>query len=323
MSAINILDPFAKVIDRNDFETTYQFLEKIGRVCYKSEDRITEDSAEKFVKMLVENKHFSVLEHERINLYFKGIDYEYYCVETLAEKYKFSYLEPIKSAVGITLGAVFSAPLRTFLEMQENYDLTSAFRKFLGSKFPALFSYNKIFDGFDYPEIYLLSREAILKDPKLVQLAGKLINHTIHFQCDRGVSHEIVRHRLEHYSQESTRYCNYSQSKFGNSISFIRPVFWKEDSVNYHRWLRNCADSCDDYFFEIKNGAKPEEARLVLNQSLKTEIIMTATEENWQHVIDVRYKGKTGNPHPQMLQLMEMAAPILNEKSEGRINIDL
>lgn len=323
MSAeINIVEPFVKLIKREDFETPLQFIEKIGRVCYKSEDRITEDSAEKFVTMLKENGHLSVLEHERINLYFKGIDYEYYGTETLAEKYKFSYLKPIKSATGITLGAVFSAPLRTFLEMQGNDDLTSAFRKFLGSKFPTLFSYNKTFDKNDYPEIYLLSREEILKDHTLVQLAGELINHTLHFRTNRAVTHDLVRHRPVSYSMESTRYCKYSKEKFGGGPSFIRPYFWNEDDPRYQRWYKSCQNCAEDYLAEIEMGAKPEDAMLLLNHSLKAEIVVTATENMWQHIVDVRWKEKTGKPRPQMLQIMEMAAPILEKESEGRINVE-
>ena len=95
--------------------------------------------------------------------------------------------------------------------------------------------------------------------------------------CDRGVSHELVRHRLASYSQESTRYCNYSKGKFGNELVFIRPCFWPDDSLQYHLWRSAMSTAEGVYMYLLENGAKPEEARSVPPNSLKTEVAVSYT----------------------------------------------
>jgi len=125
---------------------------------------------------------------------------------------------------------------------------------------------------------------------------------TVRFICDRGVTHEIVRHRIAAYSQESTRYCNYSADKFGNEITVIRPLFWEAGTPNYMQWKFACEGAEKNYFALLEAGAKPQEARSVLPNSLKTEIVMTANLREWQHVFTLRCSNKA---HPQMQQLMK------------------
>lgn len=124
---------------------------------------------------------------------------------------------------------------------------------------------------------------------------------TIRFICDRGVSHELVRHRIAAYSQESTRYCNYSQDKFGAEITVIRPPFWTEGDRSYLIWKGLCEVAENAYNALIENGATPQEARSVLPNSLKTEVVMTANLREWRHVLELRC-SKTA--HPQIRQLM-------------------
>ena len=129
------------------------------------------------------------------------------------------------------------------------------------------------------------------------------ISITVRAICDRGVTHEIVRHRIASYSQESTRYCNYTQDKFSNEITVIRPVFWKVDSQEYRLWeegMRACEKS---YFELIEAGAKPQEARSVLPNSLKTEIVMTMNFREWRHFFKLRCSVAA---HPQMQQVANM-----------------
>ena len=117
--------------------------------------------------------------------------------------------------------------------------------------------------------------------------------------CDRGVSHEIVRHRIASYSQESTRYCNYSQDKFGNELTFIRPCFWTEDSDAYQVWKSSMEAVERDYFRLLELGATPQEARSVLPNSLKTEIVVTMNLREWRHFFRLRTSAAA---HPQMRQ---------------------
>ncbi len=129
------------------------------------------------------------------------------------------------------------------------------------------------------------------------------INVTVIFICDRGVSHEIVRHRIASYSQESTRYCNYSKNKFGKELTFIKPCFWEEDSEEYKIWYDNMKNIENSYFKLLESGAKPEQARSVLPNSLKTEIAMTTNLREWRHFLKLRTSEKS---HPQMREVANM-----------------
>lgn len=123
---------------------------------------------------------------------------------------------------------------------------------------------------------------------------------TVKFICDRGVSHEIVRHRMASYCQESTRYCNYGKGKFGEEITVIEPCFWPEGSDLYWSWKNACLISEQCYFSLLKSGATPQEARSVLPNSLKTEVVMTANIREWRHFLKLRCSPAA---HPQMREV--------------------
>ena len=134
---------------------------------------------------------------------------------------------------------------------------------------------------------------------------------TVRVICDRGVTHEIVRHRIASYSQESTRYCNYSDNKFGKEISVIAPCFWnsgsQEDKEKYEVWRKMMEGAEKAYMKIIELGGSPQEARSVLPNSLKTEIVITMNLREWRHF----FKLRTSNAaHPQM---QEIAKPLLDE----------
>ena len=134
---------------------------------------------------------------------------------------------------------------------------------------------------------------------------------SIRFICDRGVSHELVRHRLASFAQESTRYCNYSKDKFGNELTFIRPFFWDENSFEYSRWLEVCKKAEDEYCRLMSQpGCTPQEARSILPNSIKTEVVMTTNYREWRHFFKLRAARATGPAHPQMEQITR---PLLEE----------
>lgn len=134
---------------------------------------------------------------------------------------------------------------------------------------------------------------------------------SIRFICDRGVSHELVRHRLASFAQESTRYCNYSQDKFGNELTFIKPLFWEEDSFEYSRWLEVCKKAEDEYCRLMSQpGCTPQEARSILPNSIKTEVVMSTNYREWRHFFKLRAARATGPAHPQM---EELTIPLLEE----------
>lgn len=133
---------------------------------------------------------------------------------------------------------------------------------------------------------------------------------TVKIVCDRGVTHEIVRHRIASYSQESTRYCNYQNDKFGSELTFIKPVFWTEDSEQYIIWYNMMQEIEDKYMYLICHGASPQEARSILPNSLKTEIIVTMNLREWRHFLKLRTSEAA---HPQM---QEIARAILTKFKE-------
>lgn len=171
-----------------------------------------------------------------------------------------------------------------------------------------------------------------------------MLEHTtmkVRFTVDRGVSHELVRHRLCSFAQESTRYCNYSKNKFGNEITVIEPCFYdsipeKEKELcrralhdpfdveanefilngitdlhrRYARWYDDCLTSERDYIMMLELGATPQEARSVLPHSLKTEVVVCTNMREWRNIFKLRAAGEHGTPHPQMLEVM---VPLLNE----------
>lgn len=176
-------------------------IEKAGRVCYKSEDRITEDSAIRFVKNILNRGHESVIEH---------------------------------------------------------------------------------------------------------------ISVTARFICDRGVTHEIVRHRIASYSQESTRYVNYGNEK--NELTFIKPCFWEENSSNLSIWKASMKAVEQDYLTLLELGSTPQEARSVLPNSTKTEIVVTMNLREWRHFFKLRTSKAA---HPQMREV----ANILLDDFKSKISV--
>lgn len=196
---MRIINPSFEIIGNINPQEILKNIESYGRVCYKSEGKITDDSAAPFIQRILKNGHESVIEHEKI---------------------------------------------------------------------------------------------------------------TVKFICDRGVTHEIVRHRIASYSQESTRYCNYTKDKFGNELTFIKPVFWSDDSKEYEIWTNQMKEIEDNYIKLINNGATPEQARSILPNSLKTEIVVTMNLREWRHFFKLRTASRA---HPQM---REISIPLFNKMCE-------
>ena len=158
--------------------------------------------------------------------------------------------------------------------------------KITGKVDDAIFFFKRtIFRDKDKPHLSVIEHESV----------------TVRFVCDRGISHEIVRHRLASFTQESTRYCNYSNDKFGNSISVINPAEtfnWSTDKELV--WMKGCEKAAETYFELIKMGCKPQEARSVLPNSLKTELVVTMNFREWLHFFKMRDDIAA---HPQMREL--------------------
>ena len=153
---------------------------------------------------------------------------------------------------------------------------------------------------------------------------GAMLEHayvSLRITCDRGISHEIVRHRVASYAQESTRYCNYSKEKFGNQITYIDPVpgFMLENKAYSMEqldaimttWMNACEDAERHYLRLIELGCTPQMARGVLNNATKTEIVVTMNIREWRHFISLRTSAAA---HPQMREIAQEVLRIFREK---------
>lgn len=287
---MRLIKPYSEIWEQlAGLEGVYKQIERAGRVCYKSEDKITEDSAKPFVdNRLIKSGHYAMLEHGTVYLKRDSTkeDNPEWAERYLLSPYsRISYGEGSHRINGVLHNTVYvTTNYRVIIEQGWLDDL------------------QYICEPTEYHERRV----------------------TVHFVCDRGVSHEFVRHRVMSFAQESTRYCNYSKDKFNNELTFIQPC-WSDDERlklygSYHTVIRdkspesifiaNLNNTEKDYLDLIKLGWKPQEARAVLPNSLKTELIVTGFVSDWNHFFDLRARGITGAPH---LQAKELAEPLMGE----------
>ena len=274
--SFQIIKPTGYTID-----DIYKSIELVGRVSHKSEDRITEDSAKTFVERMMKMKHLSTCEFGTIYL------------KVPAGKHKFLDNDYFNECNDIK-DSFYSNPY-TKIHGQEGYHYIST-------------NYRVLLENF--------SKEFI---PELLQyLCEPTEFHSkrvcVRFICDRGISHELVRHRTFSFMQESSRYCNYSLGKFNNELTFIKPCFLDDNKLalygSYHTVVRDKSPESIfiaglnnaemDYIDLIKLGWKPEQARAVLPNAIKTELFMCGFIEDWKKFFLLRTPT---NAHPQMREL--------------------
>ena len=276
-------------------------IEKAGRTCYKSDSDMTEDTARRFYNNLVDRRHFAMLEH--VNFCFQVESYLY------EEIYGYKFLNySVEELEDGTMRFLISGNLRALNETQEDALLQPLF-----DIDPALVYCDTFSNKYCKHPAKVVNIDEIDDIQEHAYKAHKYF--TFHFICDRGVSHEIVRHRPASYAQESTRYCNYSKDKFGNEITFIKPANfdnWSETDKSNFKVSLDVAEK--GYLCLIKNGLTPQQARAVLPNALKTEVIMTANCVEFHHFFDLRSRGVTGAPHPDMKVVADMALSLYESK---------
>ena len=304
-----IIDAEVKVLKESD---PFKKIELAGRTCYKSEENITEGSARKFVKGMMERKHVAMLEHATFVFQVDPDIFGKFCVQYSRPKnlgsnhaflnhtYNDEDPENVRCLISGNLRAINESCSAPLIYALYKYDEDLVYPEHKAFLTRSLESSENLFGG----KINILSEEDIADLTYEERLCHEY--HSIKFVVDRGVSHEIVRHRPASFAQESTRYCNYSKDKFGNSITVIRPLFFKEDSVEMAAWESAMHSVEKSYFSLLEMGCTPQQARTVLPNSLKTEIIMTANVAEWKHFLNLRSRGITGAPHPQMKEVADM-----------------
>lgn len=295
---MRLIKPSFEIIEQQaGLEGMYKQIELAGRTCYKSEDKITEDSAKGFVERMIKSGHGAMLEHGTVYLL---IPYEE-AIDTIGDDWvheQYSY-----------------NPYSVVAVYGNNYYITTNFRVLVE---------NNWMDDLKYicePTKYHEKRV------------------TVRFICDRGVSHEYVRHRVFSFAQESTRYCNYSKDKFGNELTFIIPnwldipegnyeipAFWDKETcklmskyagdentyASIQTFLSGIGLSEQQYLSLIEDGWKPQQARAILPNALKTELVVTGFVSDWKHFFFLRTPM---NAHPQA---RELAIPLQEEFIERK-----
>lgn len=288
----------------------FQVIERCGRTAYKSEDRITDDSARSFVLMLKKHGHLSVLEHSNIALRIRenpargnlpGIPSVQEFCESLRKnvRERSAYHRTCNTYENGGLVFVIAANLRAWIETLE-YLKQEATRYYaflghhLGRLFPGFFQQEtSLPDDFRYdvstvPEGFQL--ELLRKDPRsdLPVFIFKLI-------CDRGITHEIVRHRVLSFTQESTRYVNYGNTGMTLILPEELEPFYNEERMGFtgddpraQEWIRRGEIIFDWYQADIARGLRPEIARDVLPNLLKSEIFVSGRWSGWSHFISLR-----------------------------------
>lgn len=294
---MKLIESSVQIIEEKD---PYKMIELAGRTCYKSEDKITENSAKEFVDRMIKLGHGAMLEHGTIYLTIDGED---------------PNLSKIQSNPHTKVNLV---PYEVLTE--GNYTI----------------SY----------KAYITTNLRVLVENNLKELLCYQVEPTEHhekritakFICDRGVSHEFVRHRVFSFAQESTRYCDYSKDKFGNDITYIIPSWLDLPEGKYSNWdndwcdvselkllypeVDNLSDPANCFLQSIKNaeyyyfmlinrGWKPQQARQVLPNATKTELVMTGFESDWEHFFELRCSGAA---HPDAKKLADELKSLMNVK---------
>ncbi len=285
---------------------TIESVELAGRTAYKSEDKITSDSAAKFIKAVMKRGHESVIEHYPLVMRLDNTepDHMLWQIREIEEETIGFHHSIADRFIIVSMNA------RTLRDAKRRVDneLCDLMIKHAGTKAPILFDDLGVQFGV-VPGIHAVAEKELLLNLKPVE-AAKHIYRMVRFITDRGVTHEIVRHRIPAYTQESTRYCNYAKK----GIVFIEPVFWQEATTanrdNYDAWMDALMYAEKAYVEMINRGATPQEARSVLPNSLKTEIVCTTNVREWRHIFRLRTPV---DAHPQMRGLM---IPCLHEMQE-------
>ncbi len=278
-----IVEPSYQIQDELDQASLIVRLEACGRICYKSEELISSDSALPFVKKIAAHGHNSVLEMAVVTLQLTG-DLEPESLYALQPKYLVidSYQD----------GLLVTGSVRAFRECAgfvSNSRLVAAMVGFLAGRHPYLFE--GVGDSAkNSTGIGDISVKKVAL-PDVEQLPGPLLlRHRyvgVKFIVNRAVTHELVRHRPCSFLQESQRYCRYSQDKFGNQVSFIKPMFFKEDSAEYKLW-QQAMEQTEQIYLQLLATSTPQAARTVLPNSCKTEIITYCNLAQWRHIFSLR-----------------------------------
>jgi thymidylate synthase (FAD) len=278
-----VVDPSYEIQDDLDRASLTVRLEACGRICYKSEEKISESSALPFVKKIAEHGHNSVMEMAVVTLRLACSSQQ--ITDLLGCQPKYLFVDRVEN------GLLVTGSIRAFRELYLSFPeiaLVQAMVDFLGVR------HSYLFEGVWQPQerqgVEAIGVEKITLE-QVEQLASDLLlRHRflgVKFIVNRAVTHEIVRHRPCSFLQESQRYCRYSQDKFGNQVTFIRPLFFAPESAEYKLW-QQAMEVTESLYLKLLETSTPQAARTVLPNSCKTEIIVYCNLAEWKHLLKLR-----------------------------------
>jgi thymidylate synthase (FAD) len=291
-----VVDPSYEIQDELDQASLVVRLEACGRICYKSEEKISKDSAMPFVKKIAAHGHNSVMEMAVVTLGIQCTDEQ--VDELLGIEPKYLFIDKSGDELLVT------ASIRAFRELYgraANVALVEAMVAFQVERHAYLFE--GVWNGGTGAVDNGISVRKLELD-EVQKLSGELLlRHRyvgVMFTINRAVTHEIVRHRPCSYLQESQRYCRYSHDKFGNQVTFIKPMFYEEGTEEYTLWQQAMEDT-EKIYLKLLKSSTPQAARTVLPNSCKTEIIVYCNLAEWKHIFKLR---TTKAAEPSMREVM-------------------
>jgi thymidylate synthase (FAD) len=300
-----IIDP-TTVIEDFTGKTCEEQIEICGRLCYKSEHKITQGSALDFVKKMIKDRHNAVMEMATMTFFLDDPDYfldlEHW--EILIMKYL--VIDDYKDGLLIT-GSIRGFR-EVFFQLSDD-SLIKIIALQIWKKSPVLFC--------DYHErMKYIERESDVNDEIVVKMFSDFeleelrrevpwlyFRHKfvpVRFIVNRAVTHELVRHRPCSFLQESQRYCRYANDQFGNRVTFIKPIFYEEGTEEYELW-ENSILQAEKTYLKLLKTSSPQASRTVLPNSCKTEIIIYCSLEQWAHMFHLRTSPAA---EPSMQQVM-------------------
>lgn len=334
---MNIVQQSYEIIKEPDI---YKKIELVARTCYKSEDRITKTSAKKMVNNLIKNNHLAMLEHASLAFILDKQSYDeirkiainrhgyskYHNVNFYNSKLRYLEFSSFKEIFKMKpVRYMMSGNIRSLLELfsalsVDYYEMPISLYEQL-NEYEIFREYLKKYCSHMHIDKTRTSSSKIVTDYSELSHKERMQHErlTVKFITDRGISHELVRHRRCSFAQESTRYCNYSSDKKG--MTFIDSLFPK-DSKEYELWLDNCSH-VERLYNELNETSTPEVCRAILPNCIKTEIVVTTNFEQWSHIFAERVNETTGKVHPQMKQLLEPLYNFLSKDDYYNYALDL
>ena len=305
---MRVIEPKYEIIeDQLEKLSLPERIEYCGRVCYKSEDKITRDSAIPFVSKVAELGHNSVLEMGSITL---CVSINKNFVDAVLNSFlqcepKYLVIDKVGRECFYITGSV-----RAFREMIQNHpanELVSsiyAHLKLLGDWFCVGLEGVYPVESSIISIRFVPKEELMTKDSEIIERHLKV---AVKFTVNRAVTHEIVRHRPCSYLQESQRYCRYDKGQFGGQVTFIKPMFFAENTVEYSMWKEACKEAERVYLELLDRGVSAQAARTVLPNSCKTELIVYCNLAEWKHIFKLR-TSKAAEP-----SMREVMIPLQEE----------